>query len=569
MKMLLSLKKYWSLLLLTAILTIIYIVSTILIPLYFGYMLDLFDLTFDQKQFNNYILIIIVLILIASICNYLMLLINNYLVSHATKDLREKTFSKLHQLPISYFDLHNSGTIINNVILNVENYNDSLLIMLNDLPRNVLTVLAIFIIMFVLSWKVTIVLVISTPISILLAKFLSKKSYHYYNELNKKRQDETNIINETIHNQKNIINYNYNDKAIEKFLNINEEYSKISFKSTFISSMINPPSRLVFSLIYASIAFVAAYSMITSDVFTVGTLATLLAYVNQFTKPFNEITAVISEIQNGAASYNNILKYLDEENDIDTGNEEFHDAPFDIQFKNLYFSYNENFKLINDFNLTVKAGTKIAIVGKTGAGKTTLINLLMRFYDANNGDILFNNGSIYKVSKNALRNNFGMVLQDTWIKDGTLYENITMGNHYDEEKINDILKICKLDTFVNNLPDGLNTIINDSKNLSIGQKQLICIARVMLANKDILLLDEATSNIDLQTEIEINNAFNKLMEGKTTFVVAHRLKTIENADIIIVLKDGDIVETGNHQALIQKQGYYYDLYNAQFEAQNK
>ena len=549
------------------LITIIYVVSVLFIPYIFGKFIDLLipqnvDFVMLYKLMNQ----AIILIIFASILNYIMLILNTRLQSKIISELKVKAFNKIFKMDINYFDTNNTGLILNNTLLNIQEFGDGLTLILNDFLRNVLTVIGVLVFMAIICYPIAIIVLLLTPLSILFTKLLSKKAYKYASQNVEARGNLTSSINEIVYNQKNITNYNYQNNAISSFEEKNEAYMETSFKSTFISSLVNPLSRFIFSSIYAIITLVAAI-FIFNDMFAleIGMLSALLAYVNQYTKPFNEVTNILAEIQNAIASLNASLQYIEFENEKDLGSiAKVKTDDLSISFNHISFSYVKDHPLITDCSFEVKNGEKIAIVGPTGAGKTTLINLLMRFYDINNGDIKLGNNSIYEFKKDALRNQFGMVLQDTWIKQDTIYNNLTMGTYYPKEQIDEVLKACMLYDFVYQKPNGLQEIIGPDKNMSLGQRQLLCIARVMLKNANILLLDEATSNIDLLSEVKINDAFDKLMKGKTTFVVAHRFKTIKNANLIIVLNNGDIVEMGTHKELLERNGFYKELYELQY-----
>lgn len=547
-------------LLVSFIISILYVTTTLFIPYMLGIIIDkLYD------NITNYLLLTLALLFVSGILNYVLLVINNHIALKISYELRIKAFDKLDTLPISYFDNTYAGKILNSVVLNNEQLLDGITLFLNDFIRNILMIIGVLVFLFIINYIIALLVLFLTPLSILVTKIISKLSYKYYHQLTKERGEQTSIINELVKNQKNVIRYNYQDKALERFKSENEIYTNYSLKATFISSIVNPSSRLISSIIYALIAFICAMLIIEKDYMTIGTLATLLSYVNQYTKPFNEMTSIISEIQNAVAAYQDILKFISQEDDKDRKDDLiFEDEKRNIMFDDIFFSYQKDKKLIENFNFEAKDGMKIAIVGESGAGKTTLINLIMRFYDVDSGKIIINNQDISKYSKKSLRDDIGMVLQDTWIKEDTLCNNLTMHNDYSMEEINKVIDAVKLRNFVDSLPLGLDTIISNDQNLSLGQRQLICIARVMLKNSSILLLDEATSNIDILSEQYVSKSLDLLMKNKLTFVVAHRLKTIENADKIIVLKNGHILQIGSHHELLQDDGYYKQLYLSQF-----
>lgn len=547
-------------LLATLIITILYVTTTLLTPYLFGIIIDNID-----QDITKYLLYSTILVFASMLLNYILLVLNNHIVNNISLSLRKETFRKLDTLPIVYFDNTISGKTLNSIVLNNEQLSDGMLLFLNDFIRNIFLIIGVLIFLFFINYIIALIVFFLTPLTILVTKLISKYSYRFYSDLTKEKAIQTSIINELVKNQKNVIRYNYQDEAYKRFVTENEKYKDISMKATFVSSLVNPSSRLISSIIYALITLVMSLLLIDNDLLTIGTLAALLSYVNQYTKPFNEMTSIISEIQNAVTAYEDIIGFISLDDDV-VNNDDlvFNDEKREIVIKDVDFSYDINKPLIKDLNIHIEPGMKVAIVGESGAGKTTLINLIMRFYEVLDGNILINNQDIADYSKKSLRDDIGMVLQDTWIKEDSILNNITMHQDYNKAEVDKILNEVMLKDYVDSLPLGINTIISNQSNLSLGQRQLISIARVMLKKANILLLDEATSNIDILSEQYISKSLDNLMKDKTTIVVAHRLKTIENADLILVMKKGLIVETGNHQELINKNGYYKQLYESQF-----
>ena len=484
-------------------------------------------------------------------------------------DIRKDAFNKLQRLPVRYADSHPTGEIVSKVIADVDQFADGLLMGFTQFFTGVMTILGTLVFMIMINWKITLVVVLVTPLSFFVASFVAKKTYRMFSLQSETRGEQTGFIDEMIGNEKVVQAYGHEDEALEKFDDINLRLQKWSLKATFFSSITNPATRFVNNVVYALVALSGAVSVVKNPLaFTVGRLSMFLSYANQYTKPFNEISGVVTELQNALACADRVLDLIEEEplspdaDDVLVVNEgEGH-----IRLEHVAFSYDKEKELIKDFNLDVKPGERVAIVGPTGCGKTTMINLLMRFYDVDSGSIKVEGKDIRDVTRKSLRSNYGMVLQETWLKSGTIKENIVTGRpDATDEEIIVAAKAAHAHSFIKRLPDGYDTVIGeDGGNLSQGQKQLLCIARVMLCLPPMLILDEATSSIDTRTEMKIQEAFAKMMKGRTSFIVAHRLSTIQSADIILVMKDGNVIEQGNHEELLAKGGFYSRLYNSQF-----
>lgn len=560
-------KKHLFFIVISLLFSIIYSLSTLAIPYLVGEAID-FMIDINQVNFevilNNCFLILILSILIL-LSQYFSSLINNKITFAISHDIRKDFNNKIHRLPLKYLDNMSVGDLVNRNINDVEIITDGLIMGFNQFFTSLITIVSSLIIMFILNYQIALVVFILTPLSLFVARFISNSTYKLFKKQATIRSKQTSLINEMITNQKVVQQFNMEKENFATFDEINKQLEKTSTNAVFFSSLVNPVTRFINSIIYSSVALFGALVCINSTTLKVGVLVAFLSYVNQYTKPFNEITGVVSELQNAFSSSSRVREILEEQEEEQSYIDTLEIAKGDIEIKDVYFSYTKDRKLIENLNLNIKKGTKVAIVGPTGCGKTTLINLLMRFYDVDSGDIKVDSKSIYKLSRKSLRNNYGMVLQDTWLKETSIFENVRMGkeNASKEEVIN-ALKESHAYKFVEQLPNGINTIIKEDSGISHGQKQLLCISRIMLTKPPLLILDEATSSIDTRTEIEIQNAFNKLMKGKTSFIVAHRLSTIKNADLILVMKNGNIIEKGNHQELIEQKGFYFELYNSQF-----
>ena len=546
---------------------------SLVIPVFFGYAVDSLigkgNVDFDALIQN----LIYAIALTGGMCfaEWLKQILSAKIVSRLSKRLRDEAVSKLQILPLGYLDTHQTGETMGIIVGDVEQVSDGLLMGLNQLISGVLTVIGVLIILFIVNWILALVVLCLTPISLLIARFISKHTYTYFKSQSKVRNEQAGLLDEMIGAVKTVQAYGYEERSIERFKKINKEYEKTSFKATFFSSLTNPTTRFVNALVYAAVALVSAFvcmGMIEGVTLSIGMFSAVLSYVNQYTKPFNEITAVITELQNSVACLERVTNLLDEKSekpdDVDAVT--LGEAKGQIEIDHVYFSYVPSRPLIEDFNLKVENGKRIAIVGPTGCGKTTLINLLMRFYDVCDGKIMVDGIPTDKLTRESLRENFGMVLQESYIMEGTVYENVKLGKpDATLEEVRQACILCGADGFISRMENGYDTLLKESGNLSQGERQLLCIARVMLTKPPMLILDEATSSVDALTEAKISSAFEKLMEGKTSFIVAHRLSTIQSADTILVMKDGNVIEQGSHVELLKKGGYYNELYNSQFD----
>lgn len=508
-----------------------------------------------------------VIIGITSAAQWLMNLCNNTITYRVVKDVRKKAFTQLQRLPLKYIDSHQYGDTISRVITDVDQFSDGLLMGFSQLFTGVVTILGTLIFMLSINVKIALVVILITPISLFVASFIAKKTFSMFKLQSETRGEQTAFIEEMVGNQKVVQAFSHEDEALEQFDEINGRLQKYSLRAIFFSSITNPATRFINSLVYATVGVIGAFLAIRGSI-TVGQLSSLLSYANQYTKPFNEISGVITELQNALACAARVFELIEEpvEKPDAESAKVLEKADGSVELSHVYFSYTPEQKLIEDFNLSVQPGQRVAIVGPTGCGKTTLINLLMRFYDVNSGEIRVSGTPIDEMTRKSLRSNYGMVLQETWLRSGTIRENITMGKpDATEEEIIAAAKASHAHSFIKRLPKGYDTVISeDGGSLSQGQKQLLCITRVMLCLPPMLILDEATSSIDTRTEIKIQEAFARMMKGRTSFIVAHRLSTIREADIILVMRDGNIVEQGKHEELLEKNGFYAKLYNSQF-----
>ena len=560
--------KYKPMLLLTILLALVFVVVSLYIPILVG---DAVDVIVDKGNVNFELLIpilvkIAIIVLLGGVSQWVMSIINNYITYNTVRDIRKLAFNKLNKLPVKYIDSNPHGSIVSRIITDVDTFADGLLMGFTQVFTGIATIIGTLIFMLLMSPVTTIAVIVLTPLSLFAAKFISGKTYSLFKRQSEIRAEQTSITEEMITNEKTVKAFNFEEKAIEDFESINNNLSKVSLKAIFFSSLTNPVTRFVNSMVYMAVALIGSLSVL-KGVLSVGMLVSFLSYANQYTKPFNEISGVITELQNAIACLNRVFDLIYEDEYSPDGNEHFENRNGTVEFKNVYFSYSPQKPLIEDFSFKVNSGETIAIVGPTGCGKTTLINILMRFYDVQEGEILINGKNIKDVSRHELRSNFGMVLQETWLKSGTILENLKMGvPDATEEEVVEAAKLTRAHSFIKRLPDGYNTIIGESGgSLSEGQKQLLCITRVFLMNPPMLILDEATSSIDTRTELKISKAFDLLMKNKTSFVVAHRLSTIKDADKILVMNDGKVIEVGNHNELLSKKGFYYNLYKSQFE----
>ena len=558
-------KKYHFLLMLSFILSMVSVITQLYIPKLFGKEID-YIVGLKQVDFmhlKSLIPYIVFFILVYALSTWIMTLINNKLTYSIVRDIRYQAIRKIQHLPLSYLDSRGVGEVISCMIADVEQLSDGLLLGFTQLFSGIVTIVVTLIFMFGINIWITLFVLAMTPVSFLVAKWISTHSYQLFQKQTEIRDAQTAYIEEYIGNEKIVKMFGYEKRASENFREINESLKTYGQKALFVSSLTNPSTRFVNNVIYAGVALMGALFILSGHL-TIGGLTVLLSYSNQYMKPFNDISSVVTELQNAMACANRVFELMETEPESKDGNEELQDVKGQVDLENVYFSYTEDQKLIEDFTLHVKAGSKVAIVGPTGCGKTTLINLLMHFYDKKSGDIFIDGKSITDIARHSLRSNIGMVLQDTWIKSDTVRENIRFGKEDANEQ--EIIKAAKESyayNFIKRLPKGLDTEINES-SLSKGQKQLLCISRIMLCSPPILILDEATSNIDTRTEMYIQKAFDRLMKGRTSFVIAHRLSTIQDADTIVFMKDGKIMEIGNHNSLLEKKGYYYDLYQSQF-----
>lgn len=524
----------------------------------------------DFEQLKSIAFKLTLYVIVSTLFQWLMTLSTNKLSYMTVRDLRQDVFSKLERVPIRYIDSKTKGELTSRVINDIEIISDGLLQGFTQFFSGIITIIGTFIFMLTINIKIALIVAFLTPLSFIAASKITKLTRDSYINQSKLRGDMVSLVEEMVGNQKLVKAFVYDERVEKRFEKINSEYGKIGTKATFYSSMTNPTTRFVNGLIYAVVGLIGALGIVgySSLIGTmrVGQLTSFLAYANQYTKPFNEISGVFAELQNAVASAKRVFDVLDEDELPDDSDKEILEVcAGDLSFKNVNFSYNPEVELIKDFSLNVSSGERVAIVGPTGCGKSTIINLLLRFYDINSGKISISGKNINDITRDSLRNKFGMVLQDTWIFTGTVAENISYGMpEASREQIIEAAKLVYAHGFIKRLPEGYDTLISEESGLSQGQKQLICIARIMLMNPPVLILDEATSSIDLRTEHKIQKAFNKLMEGKTSFVIAHRLSTIKNSDIILVMKNGNIIEQGSHSELISKKGFYSSLYNSQF-----
>ncbi|MCD7834220.1 MAG: ABC transporter ATP-binding protein/permease [Lachnospiraceae bacterium] len=506
-------------------------------------------------------------ILVTALAQWLMNLFNNRIVYRVSSEVREQAFRKIEILPLQYLDTHSSGEMVSRVIADVDQFADGLLMGFTQLFTGVVTILGTLFFMLSVNIRITLVVVLLTPVSLLVANFIAKRTYSMFRKQSETRGEQTALIDEMIGNQKVVQAYGQEAHVQEQFNEVNQRLSNYSLRAIFFSSLTNPCTRFVNSLVYTGVGLTGALSVV-GGLMSVGQLSAFLSYANQYTKPFNEISGVVTELQNALACAGRIFELIDAEAEVsDEGADEvLPQDPGAVTLKQVGFSYTKRTPLIENFNLSVRPGQRVAIVGPTGCGKTTLINLLMRFYDVDGGSIAIEGRDIRRLKRKDLRGAYGMVLQDTWLRAGTIRENISMGRpDATEEEIIQAAKDSHAHSFIRRLPQGYDTVIGENGgNLSQGQKQLLCIARVMLTLPPMLILDEATSSIDTRTEIRIQQAFQKMMQGRTSFIVAHRLSTIQNADVILVMRDGSVIEQGTHRKLLEKGGFYAELYNSQF-----
>ena len=557
--------KYKVLLVFSVTLSIVAAILQLYVPILFG---DAIDTVIKQGEIHYSQLIstlinIGICITIASISLWVMNLINNRLTYQTVKEIRAKAMRHIQHIPLSYLDLHSTGDIVQSVIADVDQLSDGLLLGFTQLFTGIITIIATLVFMLSKNVLITCCVIVLTPISFLVARFISTRSYRLFQKQTSTRGKQTALINEMIGSEKIVKAFGYEKRASKRFKKMNEELQEYTQNALFISSLTNPSTRAVNNVIYAIVAVLGSYSIMKGNL-TVGGLTVLLSYANQYMKPFNDISSVVTELQNAMACADRVFTLIEAPAESEDPKLDLVEKAGAIDIQNIFFSYLPDQKLIENFNFSAKAGTTTAIVGPTGCGKTTFINLLMRFYDANQGTIMIDGQNIYDVSRKSIRKNFGMVLQDTWLKNASIRDNIAFGvKTASDEEIIEAAKEAHSWEFIRRMPEGLDTVVTDD-SLSQGQKQLLCITRVLLSKPNMLILDEATSSIDTRTELEIQAAFNNLMKGHTSFVVAHRLSTIRNADQIIVMNAGRIIEQGNHETLMAQNGFYCQLYNSQF-----
>ncbi|WP_318709353.1 ABC transporter ATP-binding protein [Candidatus Acetatifactor stercoripullorum] len=562
-------KKYRLVVALSLLLAAVTVALTLYIPILTG---DAVDLIVGKGQVDmpgvfQIMMKIAVVMVITAAAQWVMNTCNNYITYHVIRDIRSDAFQKLEILPLKYMDTHAYGDVVSRVIADVDTFADGLLMGFTQLFTGVLTIFGTLGFMLVTNVPITLVVVCITPVSFLVARFIARKTYSMFKEQSETRGEQTSLVEEIVGNQKVVKCFSREKQVREQFGEINGRLEKCSLKAIFFSSITNPATRFVNSLVYAGVGIFGALIAISGGI-SVGQLSCFLSYANQYTKPFNEISGVVTELQNAFVCAGRILDLIEEEPQVPDAPDAkvLSDASGNVELAHVYFQYVPDKKLIQDFNLCVKPGQRIAIVGPTGCGKTTLINLLMRFYDVNEGSIRVDGTDIRQITRGSLRTSYGMVLQETWLRSGTIADNISMGKpEASREEIVAAAKAAHAHSFIKRLPEGYDTVITeDGGSLSQGQKQLLCIARVMLCLPPMLILDEATSSIDTRTEIKIQNAFAKMMEGRTSFIVAHRLSTIQEADVILVMRDGNIIEQGDHESLLGQGGFYANLYNSQF-----
>nr|WP_294669734.1 ABC transporter ATP-binding protein [uncultured Ruminococcus sp.] len=560
--------KYKFSFIISLVLTLFSTVCTLYIPVLAG---EAIDMIVSKGNVNfagltNILILILVAIIIGGISQYFTNTLNNRMANNTVKDMRTDAFNNLQYVPVSYIDSRNTGDIVSRIIADAEQFSDGLILGFQNLFSGVITILGTLFFMFTINIWLALIVLVLTPLSLFVSKFISKRTYKYFKKQSEQRGKETSYIEEMLSNIKVVKSYHREDENSENFDVINEELGKDSLNATFFSSLTNPCTRFVNSIVYAVVGLSGALFAI-NGIITVGNLSASLAYANQYTKPFNDITGVITELQNAIACAGRLLEVIDAEKESDAKGQLPSNVKGDFTVSDVAFSYDKNKELIKNLSFELKSGQRLAVVGPTGCGKTTLINLLMHFYDIDSGSIKVDSVDINTVSRKSLRQNVGMVLQDTWLKSGTIKENIVFGNeNVTDEQVIEAAKKSHAHSFIKKLHNGYDTFIGeDGGSLSTGQKQLICITRLMLNPPPILILDEATSSIDLLTEQRITRSFMKLMKDRTSFVVAHRLKTIVESDLILVMKDGKVIESGTHKSLMEQNGFYKELYQSQFD----
>lgn len=568
-KVLSYMKRYIPLLVISLALSVVTVALTLYFPILTGRAIDLIvgKGKVDFTAMTAILTRAAIIVVIAAAAQWLTNICNNRMTYNIVRDIRRDAFLNIEKMPLSYIDSHSHGDMVSRIIADVDTFSEGLLMGFTQLFTGIATIAGTLIFMLTIDVKISCIVVLITPLSLFVASFITKKTYSMFQLQTSTRGEQTSLIDEIVGNEKVVQAFNHEDEALEQFDEINDRLQKCSLRATFFSSLTNPCTRFVNSLVYAGVGIFGAMSALTGGI-TVGQLSCFLSYANQYTKPFNEISGVITELQNALACAARIFELIEEKKEIPDASDAvtLDEADGRVDIEDVYFSYVPDKQLIEDFNLHVKPGQRVAIVGPTGCGKTTIINLLMRFYDVNSGTIKVSGHDIRKITRESLRDNYGMVLQETWLKKGTIRDNIIMGKpDATDEEIIAAAKASHAHSFIRRLPKGYDTKIGeDGGSLSQGQKQLLCITRVMLCLPPMLILDEATSSIDTRTEIKIQKAFLTMMQGRTSFIVAHRLSTIREADIILVMKDGKIIEQGNHESLLAADGFYANLYNSQF-----
>ncbi len=568
-KVLRYIRKYAFFLICSLVLAAVTVALTLYVPILTGQAIDSIVRPGDVDFANVASILrkIGIAVLVTMAAQWVMNVCNNKITYCVVRDIRDEAFKKIQELPLSYIDSHSYGEIVSRVIADVDQFADGLLMGFTQLFTGVITILGTLLFMLSVNVGITLVVVLITPVSLLVASFIAKRTYEMFKLQSETRGEQTALVEEILGNQKVVQAFGYEDDAQKRFDEINDRLRKCSLRGIFFSSITNPATRFVNSLVYAGVGIAGAFFVIQGGL-SVGKLSCFLSYANQYTKPFNEISGVVTELQNALACAGRIFDLIEEQPQAPEAADavSLEEVDGSVKMEDVYFSYEPDQKLIEDFNLSVKPGQRVAIVGPTGCGKTTLINLLMRFYDVRRGRIVVSGRDIREITRESLRKNYGMVLQETWLRQGTIRDNIVMGRpDATEEEMIEAAKASHAHGFIKRLPNGYNTVIGeDGGSLSQGQKQLLCIARVMLCLPPMLILDEATSSIDTRTEIRIQSAFSKMMQERTSFIVAHRLSTIREADVILVMKDGHIIEQGNHHNLLKKNGFYATLYNSQF-----
>lgn len=568
-KVLHYIRKYWFFVGISLVLAVITVAFNLYIPVLTGQAID----TIVEQGLVDFAALfgilqkMAVIIAVTALAQWIMNVCNNRITYHVVRDIREAAFCKIESLPLKYLDAHSPGEIVSRVIADADQFSDGLLMGFTQLFTGVITILGTMLFMLSVDVGITAVVVIITPVSLFVASFIAKRTFTMFKLQSETRGEQTGFVEEMISGQKVVQAYGQEEKVMERFDEINERLGKYSLRAIFYSSITNPATRFVNSLVYTGVGITGALAAIRGSL-SVGQLSCFLSYANQYTKPFNEISGVITELQNAMACAARLFELIEETPQVPDAQDAvvLEQAEGKVSLRDVSFSYVPDQKLIEDFSLEVSPGQRVAIVGPTGCGKTTMINLLMRFYDVESGSICVDGTDIRKITRESLRQNYGMVLQDTWLRKGTVLENIRMGRpEADREEVMEAARASHAHSFIKRLPKGYDTVLSeDGGSLSQGQKQLLCIARVMLCLPPMLILDEATSSIDTRTEVKIQEAFGRLMQGKTSFIVAHRLSTIREADMILVMKEGKIIEKGTHETLLQKQGFYAQLYNSQF-----